>query len=154
MVDQLGAGLFVHALRAAREGSTATAWINSLRATGQGVRRQVGLRLFAEAKALQSESGDVAGRPLNAAPAAGELKSWPTQGAEGVIQTVKLFYRENVTGRIVHQYYGVKSERGMIRQEAVNTAIDAYASAAERYRQRLEGAVLTSEARLVPVSVT
>ena len=141
--------LIPHALRAIGEGLSANAWIKTLAESGAGIRRQVGLRVYGEAKALAAEYGEEPTRDITKVPTFNESKPWPTQSAEGVIQTVQLFYREAVTGRIVQRFYNVKSENGITRQEAMQRAVEANSANASRYQQSFISVVHTGTARLV-----
>lgn len=137
------------ALRAVREGMSANSWLAALREAGSGVRRSVGLAIFGQARTLAREYESEPSRPLDQPPSFGEMRQWPTRASEGVLQTVQLYYREDVTGRIVQRFYNVKSAEGMTRQEAIDAAIDANVDSAERYQQVLVGAVHTGAAILV-----
>lgn len=141
--------LVAHALRAVREGLGANAWLRALTEAGAGVRRQVGLRVYAQAKRLNAEYGEEITRPLNAVPVQSETAPWEVQGEGGVLQTVLLFYREAVTGRTVERFYNVKTAEGVTRQEAVNRAIDANTANATRYQQSLTGAFHIGTALLI-----
>lgn len=147
--ENLQGALLGSALRAVGENQTANQWLAALREAGTGLRRQVGLRLYGQAKALAAEYGQEPGRDLNAVPTFGESRQWPTQRSTGVLQTVQLVYREAVTGRIVTRYFNVKTPEGITRGEAVNRAIAANESNAEQYQQTLLGAVHTGTAVLV-----
>jgi len=151
--DEIQGGLVGLALRAVSEGLSANAWDRQLREAGAGVRRQVALRIYSQAKALAAEYGQEPTRPLDRAPTPDEMRSWPTRSTEGVLQTVSLFYRERVTGNIIQRFYNVKTEQGLTRQEAVQRAIDAHAVAAARYEQELVGAFHTGTALMVPYQV-
>ena len=133
-----------------REGLSANAFLRTLAESGAGVRRQVGLRIYGQAKMLAAEYADEPTRPLDRAPTLAESRQWPTRSTEGVLQTVRLFYREAVTGRVVDRFYNVKTDTGLTRQEAVNRAIDANTANATRYQQTLIGAFHTGTAILVP----
>lgn len=142
-------GLIPSALRAVREGVSGNAWLKALAAAGSGVRRSVGLRIFGEARRLAAEYEQEPTRPLGQVPTFSEMGQWPTRATSGVLQTVQLFYRENVTGRIVARYFNVKTAEGMTRQAAIDAAIDANSDNADRYEQVLVGAVHTGAAILV-----
>lgn len=141
------------ALRAVRENVSANRWLTALREAGTGIRRAVGLRVFAEARRLAAEYGQEPTRDTGKVPAHEEMRQWPTNSAEGVLQTVRLFYREKVTGRVIDRFYNVKSPQGLTRQAAVQQAIDANVANAERYQQELIGAFHTGAAVLVPTLV-
>lgn len=153
MPDVEGGGLFGSAVRAAREGISAGAWLRALSDAGAGIRRQVGLRLFREARTIAAETGEEPTRPLNQVPSLAESPPAPTRDSEGVLQTVRLVYREKVTGNLRTVFHSTKSESGITRQEAIDNAIDAYAAHSEEYQTTLVGAVHTSSIRLVPVTV-
>ena len=147
--DSLAGGLIPHALRAIGEGQSASAWLRSLQESGAGMRRQVGLRVYAAARALAAEYGQEPTRNVTEVPGAAESRQWPTRASSGVLQTVQLFYRERVTGNVIQRYYNVKTQSGITRQEAIQQAIDANSSNAARYEQTLIGAVHTGTAQLI-----
>jgi|SRR5882724_10250728 len=153
MPDVEGGGLFGSAVRAAKEGLSAGAWIRAIREAGQGIRRQVALKLFAEAKNVAAEAGQEPTRDLREIPTLAEMPPVATRATEAVLQTVRLVYRERVTGKLKVVFHSTKSDTGITRQAAISNAIGAYASSAEEYEQELVGAVHTSAVRLVPVTV-
>lgn len=153
MPDVEGGGLFGSAVRAAREGLSAGAWLRTLSETGAGIRRQVGLRLYREARAVAAETGEEPTRPLDQVPSLAESPPAPTRDTAGLLQTVRLVYREAVTGNLRVVFHSTKSETGITRQEAIDSAIDAYAAHSEEYQTTLVGAVHTSSVRLTPVTV-
>lgn len=140
---------FGYLLRAAQEGISANRALSALRESGMGVRRGVGLEMYGQARRLAAEYGAEIGRSQSESPVASEMAPWPTKGAEGVMQTVRLFYREQKTGRIVDRFFSVKSTHGVTRDIAKQQAIAAYNAAADRYRQNLVAAVHTGTARLI-----
>src|SRR6266700_6769650 len=149
--------LIPSALKAVQEGYSANAFLRALGDLGHGVRRSFGLKVFGEAKALAAEYDLTPTRNMNQVPRWEETRAWPTKGTSGVLQNVKLFYREHVTGRIIESYYSVKAEGGITPQEAVNKAMDAYESSAPSNaggsrpaEADFVGAVPTGVARLVP----
>ncbi|HEY6277147.1 MAG TPA: hypothetical protein VIX86_12540 [Streptosporangiaceae bacterium] len=146
-------GLIGSALRAVGEGASANAWLRALSEGGTGVRRAVGLRIFGQAKALAAEYQAEPTRAVNQVPSRAEMRSWPTRASSGVLQTVQIFYRERVTGRIVQRYYSVKTDTGVTRGEAIQRAIDANSDNAEQYEQDFIGAVHTGAASLVAGAV-
>lgn len=149
-VDEGSAGGFIpSALRAVSEGLSANQWAAALRESGAGLRRQVALRIYGQARAIAAEYGNEPTRPLDQAPTFAEARQWPTRSSSGVLQTVQLFYRERVTGNIIQRFYNVKTENGITRQEAINQAINANAGNAGKYEQELVGAVHTGTAILV-----
>lgn len=153
MPEVEGGGLFGSAVRAAKEGLSASAWIRTIQATGEGIRRQVALRLYSEAKNVVAEAGIEPTRELSQVPTLAEMPPVATRASEAVLQTVRLVYRERVTGNLKVVFHSTKSDTGITRQQAITNAINAYASSAEEYQQELVGAVHTSAVRLVPVSV-
>jgi hypothetical protein len=150
MPDVEGGGLFGSAIRAAAEGLSANAWLRSLAEAGAGVRRAVGLQLYAQARAVAAEAGEEPTRPLDQIPTLGESPPTPTRNSEGLLQTVRLVYREKVTGNLRVVYHSTVSEAGITRQQAIDNAIDAYASHSEEYQTTLVGAAHTSSRRLTP----
>jgi hypothetical protein len=153
MPDVDGGGLFGSAVRAAREGLSAAAWIRTLQSAGAGIRRQVALRLYREAKTVAAESGEEATRELGQVPSLDEMPPSPTRNTAGVLQTVRLIYRERVTGNLRTVFHSTKSENGVTRQEAIDAAIAEYSQHSEEYQTDLVGAVHTSALRLTPVSL-
>lgn len=154
MPDVEGGEFLGSAIRAAKEGMSANKWLAALRAAGTGVRRAVGLRLFGLAKGIAAEAGEEPTRDLDVVPSLAEMPPSPTRNSEGVLQTVRLVYRERVTGNLREVFHSTVSTSGITRQEAIDNAIDAYAAHSAEYQTDLVGAVHTSAIRLVPVSVT
>jgi hypothetical protein len=109
----------------------------------------VGLRLYGQARRLAAEYQAEPTRALDKVPSFDEMGQWPTRASSGVLQHVQLFYRENVTGRVVVRHYSVKTSEGLTRQEAVDRAIEANEVNAERYEQALVSAVHTGASILV-----
>jgi len=148
-----GGGYFGSAVRAAGEGISASAWLRTLAEAGTGIRRQVGLRLYAEARRVVAEAGEEPSRALSAVPSLAEMAPIATRSSAGVLQTVQVSYREKVTGNIRTVYHTTKSEHGVTREQAITNAISAYAGHAEEYEQTLLGAVHSSAVRMVPVDL-
>lgn len=153
MPDVEGGGLFGSAVRAAAEGLSANAWLRALSDAGSGVRRAVGLQLYAEARRVAAEAGEEPSRPLDQIPTLGEMAPVATRASAGVLQTVRLVYREKVTGNLRVVYHSTKTEEGITRQEAIDNAIDEYEAHSEEYQTTLVGAVHTSSIQLVPVQL-
>lgn len=147
--DESAGGFIPSALRAIGEGQSANQFAAALRESGAGIRRQVALRIYGQARAIAAEYGEEVTRPLDQVPTAAESRQWPTRTTDGVLQTVQLFYRERVTGNIIQRFYNVKTAEGITRQEAIDQAIDANVGNASRYQQTLVGAVHTGTALLV-----
>jgi hypothetical protein len=145
-------GLIPSALRAVGEGLSANQWAAAIRESGAGIRRQVALRIYGQARALAAEYGQEPTRPIGERPGQAESRQWPTRASSGVLQTVQLFYRERVTGNIVQRFFNVKTTEGITREEAISQAIGANSANAQRYEQELIGAVHTGTALLVPQS--
>lgn len=150
--DESAGGFISFALRAIGEGQSANQFAAALRESGAGLRRQVALRIYGQARAIAAEYGQETTRPLDQVPTGAESRQWPTRESNGVLQTVQLFYRERVTGNIVQRFYNVKTAEGITRQEAINQAISANTDNATRYEQSLVGAVHTGTALLVAQS--
>lgn len=148
-----GGGFLGSAIRAAQEGVSANRWLKALADAGTGIRRAVGLKLYAEAKGIAAEAGTEPTRALHQVPLPGEMRPHPTRGTAGVLQTVRLVYRERVTGKLVTRFHSTVSPEGYTRQEAIQAAIEAYAAHSEEYQNDLVGAVHTSAVRLVPVTL-
>jgi len=153
LTDESAGGFVGFALRAIGEGRSANQFANALRESGAGIRRQVALRIYGEARALAAEYGEELTRPLEQVPTAAEARQWPTRESTGVLQTVQLQYREQVTGNIITRFYNVKTAEGVTRRQAIQQAIDANTGNAARYRQTLVGAFHTGTALLVARSV-
>jgi hypothetical protein len=145
-----GGQQFSFLLRAAAEGISANQALSALSEAGIGIRRQVGLRLYAEARRVTAESGEEPSRPLDQVPALAEAPPTPTRTRQGVLQTVTIFVRENVTGNIRALFHNTVSDTGVTRQEAINEAVDAYNDHAAEYPTVIVGAVHTSARTLVP----
>src|SRR5258708_34515918 len=104
--------LFPSAVRAAREGDSANAWLRALQESGSGIRRQAGLRIFGEAKRLVAEYKDEPTRPVDRVPTHAEARQWPTTGKTGVLQTAAWFYREHGTEGVIARFRTVKPCQG------------------------------------------
>lgn len=143
-------GLFPEALMAARAGMNASQFYQDLRARGIAPRQSEAAALFAQAKAIVADHGSEPFRDLRSVPTADELRPWPTRTGTGVSQRVLLTYRDKATGAQATAYYTVSSDNGVTRQEAINSAIDAYRSNEERYNQQLIGAVHLAAYQLTP----
>lgn len=153
MPDVEGGGLFGSAVRAAREGMSANAFLRALAESGTGIRRSVGLSMYAEARRIAAEAGEEPTRPLDQVPTLAETPPIATRATEGVLQTVRLVYREKVTGNLRVVFHSTVSAEGITRQEAIDAAIDAYEDHSEEYQTTLLAAFHTSAVRLTPVAV-
>lgn len=140
-------------LRGVQEGWSGRKMLDTLKFFGLGLRTQVFYRLWGEARAVNAEAGQEATRPLNQVPTLAETPPVATNGPEGVLQTVRLIYRERVTGNIRVVYHSSKSPEGMTRQEAIDRAIAAYAGHSEEYQTDLVAAYHSSAIRLTPVQI-
>lgn len=140
-------------LRAVEEGWSGRKTADTLRFFGLGLRTQVFYRLWAQARAVRAEAGLEPTRPLDQAPTLAEMPPVATNGPEGVLQTVRLIYREKVTGQIRTVYHSTKSDQAITREEAIANAISAYEEHSEEYQTDLVAAVHTSAIRLVNVQV-
>lgn len=145
-------GALPAALLAARQGQSANAFDRQLRELGQGARRSEVLNLFRIAKGIVARSPDEPFQDIRLNPASNPLPAWPTAKATGIHQTVALIYRDRITGQILQTYWGTSSELGVIREEALATAINAYSDHAEEYNQDLIGAVHVAAYQNVPIS--
>ncbi len=140
------------ALIAAREGMSANAFVRQLQNLGMGARRTEALALFKIAKDAVVRAQDEPFRPTGAVPTADEIGMWATKRATGFSHTVTLTYRDKTTGHISQVWWRSTYDQPVTRQEAINTATDAYEENAVRYNQELIGAAHTSTYRYVPVT--
>lgn len=145
-------GALPAALVAARNGMSANAFDRQLRELGMGARRSEVLNLYKIAAGIVSRSPDEPFKDVRANPADEQLSQWPTRRATGVHQTVALVYRDRITGHILQTYWGTSSEQGVIREQALATAINAYSDHAESYEQDLIGAVHVASYQNVPLA--
>jgi hypothetical protein len=143
-------GLFPAALVAARSGSSANAFYQSLRDLGIAPRRTEALQLFSTAKGIVSRTPDEPFRNIHEVPAATDIGMWPSKKSTGIVQNVTLTYRDKDTGHIQQTWWRTVTPNGITREEALATAIDAYSEHAESYNQEIIGAVHTSAYRLTP----
>lgn len=153
MPDVEGGDLFGSAIRAASEGLSAGAWLRDLQESGAGIRRQVGLRIYAEARAVAAEAGEEPSRPVDQVPELAHMPPVATRASEGVLQTVRLVYREKVTGNLRVVFHSTKSSEGVTREQAIQNAIDEYSEHSAEYQTTLVGAAHTSAVRLTPVPI-
>lgn len=144
---------YTFALEAASSGLSANAFLASMREAGMGLRRSVGLELFGLAKRTLAETGESAFSAPGVVPDPATFGATLTRGAEGFLQHVRLVYREQVTSRVIERHYSVKTTTPITPQEAIDTAVNGYADAADRYRQSLVGAIYSGGTRLVPFEV-
>ena len=146
-------GLFPAALIAARAKMSANAFIRELRALGLAARDSEMRNLFKLAMGVISKAGhDVFSNPASI-PTGSELAPWPTKKATGVKQVVTLVYRDRATGTQLSTFWSVTSDTGLVREEAIAQAINAYSEHAEAYNQDLIGAVHSAAYQLTPVGV-
>lgn len=145
-------GALPSALLAVKNGMSANAFDRQLRELGMGARRSEVLSLYRIASGIVARAPDEPFRDIRLNPASDTLPVWPTKKATGIHQTVALIYRDRVTGSILQTYWGTSSELGLIREEAMATAINAYSDHAEQYEQDLIGAVHVAAYQNVPLS--
>lgn len=143
-------GLLPSALIAARGGMSANAFYRELRELGMGARRSEVLQVMSVAKGIVARTPDEPFRPSNLAPSPNEIGVWPSRNATGIVQTVTLLYRDNVTGQIQQTWWRTVSDQGITRERALAMATDAYSEHADEYDQELIGAIHTSAYNLVP----
>ena len=146
-------GLFPSSLIAAREGMSANAFYRELRNLGLAARRTEVLQLYKIATSIIARSPEEPLRDITTAPTNDQLVEWPTKKATDVRQNISVVYRDRTTGHISRVPYSVSSENGVIREQAMAQAIDAYAAHAEEYNQDLIGAVHTGVYRYTPIVV-
>jgi hypothetical protein len=120
-----------------------------LQESGAGIRRQVALRVYGEARRIAAEYQQEPTRPLDQVPTRAEGAPWEVRGEPGVLQSVRLFFRERVTGNIIEKFYNVKTAEGITRQEAIDRAMAAYVGSTSQREQTFEGAFHTGTAFLV-----
>ena len=108
------------------------------------------LELYRIAKGIVSKSPDEIFRDITQVPTGAEIQVWPTRKATGFLQTVTLVYRDRTTGTLAQTYWKTSNATPMTREQAMATAISAYADHADRYNQDLVGAVHTSTYQQIP----
>ena len=142
-------------LRGVREGMSGNRILSLFREFGLGMRTQDFYRVFGLATRVVAEAGAEPTRPLGAVPTLSEIAPVAAgpRAEPGVIQTVRLTFRESVTGNFREVYHSVKNAQAVTRQEAVNDAIDAYAAHSEEYQTTLYAAAHTSAIRIVPMEL-
>lgn len=140
-------------IEGANQGLTGQQVLSALQEEGLGIRRQQFYRLWGTARAIAAEAGLEPTRPLDQAPELANIPPVATNAAEGYLHTVRLVYKERVTGNQRVVYHSTKSDTPLTRQEAIDEAIDAYQAHSEEYETDLIAAVHTSVIHLVPVSL-
>lgn len=142
-------------LRGVQEGMSGSEVLSTFRQFGLGMRTQEFYRLWGQAQTVTAEAGEEPTRPLDQVPTLAESPpiAASARAEPGVLQTVRLIYREAETGNIRVVYHSTKSDNGVTRQEAINNAIDAYAAHSEEYQTTLVAAAHTSSVRITPVEV-
>jgi hypothetical protein len=143
--------VFPMALIAARGGMSASALARQLRELGMGARDSEVRALYRIAQQTISASPEEPFANPHLVPDLATAKPWVTVSATGVKQAVEVTYRVKATGTLVTVPYMLSSENGVTRAEAMQAAINAYESQAERYGQELVGAVHTKTFALTPV---
>lgn len=137
----------------AAQGMSGQAVLSELREAGLGIRRQQFYRLWGTARTMAAEAGFEPTRPMDQKPDLATIPPVATRQAEGYLQTVRLVYREDMTGQQRVVYHNTKSENLITRQEAVDAAIAAYTGTPSSEGQTLIAAVHTSAIHLVPVQL-
>ena len=142
-------------LRGVQEGMSGARVLSLFREFGIGMRTQSFYQLFGQASRVVAEAGAEPTRPLESVPGLSEIAPVAAgpRAEPGVIQTVRLIYREAVTGNLREVYHSTKSDQAVTRQEAINAAIDAYATHSEEYQTTLVAAAHTSAIRIVPMEL-
>lgn len=142
-------------LRAIGQDLSGAQTLRLFREFGLGMRTQQFYQLWGQAQVVIREAGEEPTRPLDQVPTLAETP--PTAASmraePGVIQTVRLVYRENVTGKLRVVYHSTKSENGVTRQEAINNGISAYSAHSAEYETSLVAAAHTSAIRIVPTEL-
>lgn len=143
-------GLLPSALLAARGGLSANAFYRELQQLSMGARRSDVLEIMKVAKGIVSRTPEEPFRDVTQVPSGSEVGSWPSKNATGMVQTVTLLYRDQVTGHIQQTWWRTVSDHGITRERALAMATDAYSEHAEAYGQDIIGAIHTSAYNLVP----
>lgn len=147
-------GAFPAALIAARGGMSIRAFQRELRQAGLGARDAETAALYKLAQQTLQKTPEEPFADPNLVPDLATAKPWPTVSATGVKQAIEITYRQKATGTLVTVSYQVTSEYGVTRAQAMETAIAAYETQAERYEQELVGAVHTKTFVMVPSTVS
>lgn len=145
-------GLFPSALIAARAGLSANEFIRDMQALGMGARRADILKMYGEAKDVVRRSGAEVFRDITQTPTASEITPWSTRKATGFVQTVRLVYRDSVTGTYHSTYWKTSNPQPMQRERAIAMAINAYEGSASGDNQELDIALHTSTYEQIPWS--
>jgi hypothetical protein len=140
-------------LRGVQEGYSGRKMLDTLRFFGLGIRTARFYQLWGQARAVTAEAGQEPTRPIGQVPTLAEMPPVATNGPEGVLQTVRLIYRERVTGQLRTVYHSTKSDQGITREQAIQNAIGAYEDHSEEYQTDLIAAVHSSAIRLTAVQV-
>lgn len=138
------------AVQAVKQGLSANKFLQVLKATGQGVARGTGLRLYAAAREDLAGEGAEITRPLDRRPRANEIRSYQTKTQSGYMQYVDVYVRDRNTGEVFPVPYGVRSDELMTRADVIATALEQYGRHAEKYMQSVLGATYTSTYMFVP----
>lgn len=153
MATQEGGLQFWLMLRGVQEGFSGRRMLDTLRFFGLGMRTERFYQLWGQARAINAEAGQEPTRPIDQAPTLSEMPPIATNGPEGVLQTVRLIYRERVTGNLRTVYHSTKSDQAITREQAIQNAIGAYQAHSEEYQTDLVAAVHSSAVRLTSVQV-
>jgi hypothetical protein len=138
MFDAINSGLSANkALQAYREG-------------GGSVRNETFRSLYAAARQMLQQESDEATRPLNQRPQSNELTAMPTRNATGVLQRVALFVRDKGSNSVRTIFTDVKSDDGMTRGDAIQSALDDYSDNADQYDEVVLSGVHVGSYRMSP----
>jgi hypothetical protein len=128
----------------------ANAYYREIRAEGIAARRSEVLKLYKLALEIVTASPHEPFRDPGQVPDTDALPVWPTRKQTGIKQNVRLLYRDRTTGEILSTHWSIVTPNGVVREQAVAAAINAYAQHAEDYNQDLIHAVHASAYKLVP----
>jgi hypothetical protein len=139
---------FPSSLIAAREGMSANAFYKQLQSLGMGARRSEVLALYKISKNIVARAGEEPFRDITQVPSGDEIRPWPVKKATGFIQTVSLVLRDRTTGTLSHEYYSVKYDQPIVREQVMAMAADAYSTPHPGSDRTLMGIVHTGTRHL------
>lgn len=139
---------------AIKQGISRTAGLREYRAAGGAIRTQTWYRLWGEAEEALAGRLDETLAPLDAPPTRAELTPWSTSRSENFATQVEVFVRDRETGLVSTKPYTHFADEPIVRQDAIEAAIEAYgsASAQDRYGEVVMGAVTVGQYETIPLA--
>lgn len=140
------------ALNSILQGLSATAGLSWYRSLGGRISNQIWYQLRGELEASLAAREGIYDEPQHLRPTQESIRQWTTSKARGYIQQVEVLVHERDTGQVVSVPYSSMGRTLRSRAAIVREALDIYSgSNAEKYGQRVLGAIYTGTYQAVPL---